>query len=203
MNEDDLDRMLREAVVPEQPKSYWDKFPGEVVLRLSSEGNGHRRRRFWPLAAAGFATAGAGLLLGFALWHRNGLRGPDAAELRDGRVLQALETEFPGRLQAIIMDARGVRPQLSALSDVSESDPIWLEIREGKERRVVVTFSGQVIRCGGRDVVVLADHDGQVMLLGPGFLWSPQASAGEAEGVEIKAEQLTDRRKDPTKRNSL
>jgi len=203
MNDDDLDEMLREAAVPERPQADWDRFPGQVVLRLSSGETRSLRRRFWPLAAAGLATACAGLLLGFALWHRNGFGGPDGTELRDGRMLQALEAEFPGRLQAIIMDARGVRPQLSASSDVSESDPIWLEIREGKERRVVVTFSGQVIRCGGRDVVVLADHDGQVMLLGPGFLWSPQASAGEAEGVEIKAEQLTDRRKDPTKRNSL
>jgi hypothetical protein len=114
--------------------------------------------------------------------------------LRDGRLLHEMQDRYPGRLQAIIRDAEGLHTQLSAEAEPSHSDPIWIEISEGNDRRVVVTFSGQLVRCDNKDVMVLSDDRGGVMLVGDGFLWSRQATTGLGNALRIEAEEIPKRK---------
>jgi hypothetical protein len=192
MNPDDVDRLVREVRSPERGDGYWRDFPGQVVRRLRTERAGAVRLRPLRLGAAFAVAAACGLIIGFALWHR-GLPAADPyVAMRDGRVLREMQKQYPGRLQAIIQDESGLRTQLSDVADVSPSEPILLEIRDGRDRRVIVTFSGQLVRLGDRSVTVLSDVGGQVMLFGDGFFWSRQASAGRADLVQIRAEQIPD-----------
>jgi hypothetical protein len=190
MSTEDMDRILREARVPERSGDYWGQFPARVIERVRTERMAALRPPPWRLGIAAALAAAFGLVAGFALWHRNILPGDAYRNLRDGRVLRELQMRYPGRLQAIIQDGSGLHTQLSQSADVSESDPILLEIRDGKDERVVVTFSGQLVRCGDRNVMVLSDLGGQVMLVGDGFFWSRQASSGLAEMIHIRAERI-------------
>jgi hypothetical protein len=185
-----LESMVQGARVPERTDDYWNDFPGLVVRRIQAGEMPSDGRRPWRLAA-GLATAVAcGLVLGFALWHRAPPSGGADVNLRDGRVLREFLARYPGRLRAVIQDGGGLHAQFSDAVAVSTSDPIWLEIREGRELRVIATFSGQVVQCGGKNVMVLSDGGGHVMLVGEGFFWSREVSAGVAGNVRIRAEQI-------------
>jgi len=194
MKQPELDRLLQRGRVPERPDAYWNDFPSLVVRRLQADGVQTEERRPWRLGAAIAVAAACGLVIGFALWHRALPLEVTDASMRDGRVLREFLVQYPGRLQAIVQDGRGVHAQLSAASAVPTSDPIWVEIREGNALRVIATFSGQMVRCGGKDVMVLTDGAGQVMLVGDGFFWSHQVSSGLADGVHIRAEQIPNAR---------
>jgi hypothetical protein len=188
MNEDKLNQILRSARVPERPDEYWGGFPGSVIKRLQVERKVPVRSGPWRLAAALVAAVACGLFLGFVLWHRFSPQEDRFVALRDGRVLREMQAEYPGRLQAIIQDGSGVHTQLSEAANISMSNPVLLEIRDGRDHRVIVTFSGQVVQCGGRSVMVLSDVGGEVMLVGEGFFWSREASTGLKETVHIQAE---------------
>jgi hypothetical protein len=192
MNKDDLDRILKGAKAPERQDDYWNEFPARVIRGLQSGSPSLSRARPspWRLGGALAAAAALGLVIGFALWHRHQPQGDDYASLRDGRVLREMQIQYPGRLQAVIQDQDGLHTQLSEAADVPMSDPVLLEIRDGRDHRVVVTFSGQLVRCGGKNVMVLSDAAGQVMLVGEGFFWSRQASAGLSQALKIQAEQM-------------
>jgi hypothetical protein len=199
MNKDDLDRILKGAKVPDRTDDYWNEFPARVIRGLQSGSPSVSRARPspWRLGGALAAAAALGLVIGFALWHRRQPQGDDYASLRDGRVLREMQTQYPGRLQAVIQDQNGLHTQLSEVADVPMSDPVLLEIRDGRDHRVVVTFSGQLVRCGGKNVMVLSDAAGQVMLVGEGFFWSRQASAGLSQALKIQAERLPADRSHP------
>jgi hypothetical protein len=203
MNPEDMDRILREARVPERSEDYWREFPARVIERARTERVAALRPPPWRLGIAAALAAAFGLVAGFALWHRNIPPGDAYGNLRDGRVLRELQTRYPGRLQAIVQDGSGLHTQLSESANVSESDPILLEIRDGKDERVVVTFSGQLVRCGDRNLMVLSDLGGQVMLVGDGFFWSRQASAGLTDMVHIRAEQIPNEPRRPKPSPSL
>jgi hypothetical protein len=192
MSPDELDRILREGRVPGRPDEYWEAFPGLVRRRLSIRMETAPRR--WRLGIALAAATACGLLLGFVLWHRHLPRGYIYDSFKDGRILRELQAQYPGRLQAIVQDGSGLHAQLSDSADVSASDPILLEIRDGKDQRVIVTFSGQLVRCGSRNVMVLSDISGQVMLVGDGFFWSHQASTGLEGILQVRAEKIASSR---------
>ncbi len=188
MSPDELDRIVRRGTVPGRPDEYWHAFPGLVRQRLRAPTE--RAPRRWRLGIALAAATACGLFLGFVLWHRQLPSGYAYDSFRDGRVLRELQARYPGRLQAIVQDGTGLHTQLSDVADVSASDPILLEIRDGKDHRVIVTFSGQLVRCGSRNVMVLSDITGQVMLVGDGFFWSRQASTGLEDIVQVRAEKI-------------
>jgi hypothetical protein len=192
MSPDELDRILREGRVPGRPDEYWEAFPGLVRQRLPVKMETAHRR--WRLGFALAAATACGLLLGFVLWHRHPPPGYAYDSFKDGRILRELQAQYPGRLQAIVQDGSGLHAQLSDSADVSASDPILLEIRDGKDHRVIVTFSGQLVRCGSRNVMVLSDISGQVMLVGDGFFWSHQASTGLEGFVQVRAEKIASAR---------
>ncbi|HEY5228644.1 MAG TPA: hypothetical protein VIJ19_08890 [Opitutaceae bacterium] len=191
MNSNELDRMLGKAAVPERSDAYWGSFPGRVVRRIETAGAPPARTRLWQLGFASAFAACCGLVIGFVLWHRNARELDDYAAMRDGRTLRALEDQYPGRLQSIIRDASGLHTQLSGDAAPARSDPVWLEIEDGGDRRVVVTYSGQLVRCRGKDVMVLSDAGGQVILVGDGFLWSRQATSGLGNALRIQAEDIS------------
>jgi hypothetical protein len=192
MSPDDIDRILREGRVPDRPDEYWKAFPGLVRRRLAVKREMAPHR--WRLGIALAAATACGLFLGFVLWHRHLPAGYAYDSFKDGRILREMESLHPGRLQAIIQDGSGLHTQLSDIADVSASDPVLLEIRDGKDHRVIVTFSGQLVRCGSRNVMVLADISGQVMLVGDGFFWSRQASTGLEDIVQVRAEKIASAR---------
>jgi hypothetical protein len=192
MSPDALDRILKEGRVPGRADEYWKAFPGLVRQRLRVSTEGAPRR--WRLGLALAAATACGLLLGFVLWHRHLPAGFAYDSFKDGRILRELQARYPGRLQAIVQDGSGLHTQLSDVADVSASDPILLEIRDGKDHRVIVTFSGQLVRCGSRNVMVLSDISGQVMLVGDGFFWSHQASTGLEDIVRVRAEKIASSR---------
>ena len=192
MKQIDLRQLGRDAKLPDRSEGYWERFPGRVIKRLQTEGTPAAHHQPWRLGAIALAAA-CGLIVGFVLWHRASPSGDAFVTLRDGPVLRELLRRYPGRLHAIVQDASGLHTKLSKDADVSASDPIWLEIRDGDAHRVIVTFSGQQIRCGGTDVIVLSDAEGRIILVGEGFFWSPQISAGLAEKVQIRAEQMPKR----------
>jgi len=189
----DLNRLLQGARMPDWPDDYWDRFPERVVRRLQTERHFVAEKQPWRLAALA-AAAACGLILGFILWHRTPSSGDASLTLRDGPVLRGILQQYPGRLHAIIQDGSGLHTLLSKEADVSPSDPILLEIKNGDARSVIVTFSGQRIRCGSTDVMVLSDLEGHVILIGDGFFWSRQISTGSAERVTIRAEQIPNNR---------
>jgi hypothetical protein len=197
MKPPELDRLLQRGQVPERPEAYWDDFPTLVIRRLQGDGVPAQERRTWRLGAALAVAAACGLVVGFALWHRSRPMEVTDAGMRDGRVLREFLAQYPGRLQAIVRDGTGVHAQLSAAAAVSTSDPIWIEIREGNALRVIATFSGQMVQCGGKNVMVLSDGAGQVMLVGDGFFWSSQISAGVAGDVRILARQIPNAQPSP------
>ena len=197
MNPEDIDRVLLEARVPGRSDDYWREFPARVIERARTERVAALRPPPWRLGIAAALAAAFGLVAGFAIWHRH-LPPVDAySALKDGRVLHELQMQYPGRLQAIVQDGSGLHPQLSEVADVSASDPIVLEIRDGKDQRVIVTFSGQLVRCGGKNLMVLSDLGGQIMLVGDGFFWSRQVSSGLADIVHIRAERIPSQAKPP------
>ncbi len=185
----DLRQLSQVAKLPNHSEGYWDRFPDRVIKRLQTERAPAVQHQSWRLGGLA-AAAACGLILGFILWHHAPPANDTFVTLRDGPVLRELLRRYAGRLHAIVQDASGLHTQLSKDADVSASNPIWLEIRDGDAHRVVVTFSGQQIRCGGTDVIVLSDVEGQIILVGDGFFWSHQISAGRASKVEIRAEQI-------------
>jgi hypothetical protein len=190
MNSDELDRMLGKAEVPKRSDTFWSTLPGRVVRRIETEATLAPRRWVWQLGTASAIAACCGLAIGFVLWHRNVRELDDYAAMRDGRTLRALQDRYPGRLQAIVRDASGLHTLLSDDAAPATSDPVWLDIQDGGDRRVVVTFSGQLVRCQGKDVMVLSDAAGHVILVGEGFLWSRQATAGLGSALRIQAEEI-------------
>jgi len=191
MNRDELDHLLRSLRVPEATEEFREALPGSVFSAITRGEGAHKTRRL----TLGFAAAAAcGLLIGFLLWHRPLSYERQAAAMEDGRTLHDLLTRYPGRLQAIIQDATGLHTQVSDRGEVSTSNPVWLEIKDGSDQQVVVTFSGQRIRCEGHDVVVLTDTSGDVMLVGDGFFWSRGATVGVAGTVQIRAGKISQTR---------
>src|SRR5580692_9969415 len=81
MNNDDLDKMLGDARVPDRPADYWDAFPARVVRSLRAGGQPALpgRPAPWRLGIALAGAAALGLVAGFALWHGHPARGDDYA----------------------------------------------------------------------------------------------------------------------------
>ena len=189
MKKPDLNELLKGARLPDWPDDYWDRFPETVVRRLRKESYAVAEKQSWHMAAIA-AAATCGLILGFILWHRAPLSGDRSSTLTDGPLLRRILQQYPGRLRAIIQDGSGLHTLLSKEADVSPSDPILLDIKNGDASCIIVTFSGQRIRYGGTDVMVLSDLEGHVILIGDGFFWSREISTGSAAKISIRATQI-------------
>jgi hypothetical protein len=211
MNNSDLEKKLKSARVPERTQEYWDDFPQQVTrsLRTAVPGSAGfqpagsvdvetRRQdggapKWQPKLAWGFGVAFACLVIGFAIGHRHGKAEADSfALLQNEKMLHEVLTMFPNRVRAIEQDEHGVRLVLSDDADVPTSTPLWIKICEGKNCRVVVTFSGQDLQIAKERVEVLMDARGQVLLVGNNFVWSSADPTRATDHLRIQARPLSD-----------
>jgi len=175
MTPEELKSLAQASAEPAWPDFHWEEFPGRVVAGLRAGARPTTAPRHLKLAIALAAAATCGLMAGFALWYGNAANSGTFESLRDGQMLRAQLTRYAGRLEAIVHDRSGLRTRLAKTPSVATADPVCVEIRDGDERQVVVTFSGQPIQLVDRTVMVLSDG-GQVILIGRDFLWTPSGA---------------------------
>lgn len=193
MKDSELEKMLRQARVPERSAEYWDDFPRRALSksRLRPEARSVPEGVWLPRIAWGLGVAFACLVIGLFIQRLPGTKEVDAfALLRDQKLLREVLTMFPNRVRAIQQDEHGVRLVLSENADVPPSPPLWVKICDGKHCRAVVTFSGQELDFAGEKVEVLADAQGQIMLVGNRFVWSSGEPQRATDHLRIQARAL-------------
>ena len=174
MNDSDLNRILKAAKVPGRTEEFWARFPRRVTTRLhwkpAMRGSSPRLSRVaWALSAIT-----ACLVIGFVAGHWRGHEEAVAENglLQNAKVIQETFAMFPNRVKAIVQDQHGINLVLSDKEDVPHSAPLWIKICDGKNCAAMVTFSGQEIKLGGKELTVLTDVHGKIILAGDNFLWS-------------------------------
>jgi hypothetical protein len=194
MNDNDLEKKLKAARVPEREEDYWESFPRLVSakLRTAPAGRPTVERHWLSRLAWGGGLAFACLMIGFALGHWHGLKqkSDPYALLQNGKMLREVLTLFPNRVRAIVQDEHGVQLVLSDQADVPASTPIYVRICDGRQCSSLVTFSGQELEIAGQKVTVLADAQGGVIVAGPRFAWSSDRPGGASGGLKIEARNL-------------
>jgi hypothetical protein len=174
MNDAELNRILKAAKVPERTEEFWARFPRRVTSHLHwKPAITGKSGRFWRLAWALSAVA-ACLVVGFMAGHWRGHEEAVAENglLQNAKMIQETFAMFPNRVKAIVQDQRGINLVLSDKDDVPRSTPLWIKICDGKTCAAMVTFSGQEIKLGSKELTVLTDAHGKIILAGDNFLWS-------------------------------
>ncbi|HYG23130.1 MAG TPA: hypothetical protein VEH04_10135 [Verrucomicrobiae bacterium] len=190
MNDSELENKLKAAAVPERNAEYWDLFPQAVLSQLDRRARRRDRpavslRWLWALG-----LASACVLIAFILSPFNAERQPVFAALENSEVIRQTLGMFPNQVRAIVQDEEGTRLVLSEKPDVPDSPPLWIRICNGKECRIVITFSGQSFEVAKERVEVLADAQGQVMLVGDRLFWSEAEQSRSARHLRIQARSL-------------
>jgi len=103
------------------------------------------------------------------------------------QIYREVATLFPNQVRAIVFEQAGTRLVIADEANVPSSPPYYLKICLPRGCQSVVTFSGQVIHVGGESFEVLANAQGQVMLVGNDRVWS-----GNTPGslVRVESRQL-------------
>lgn len=191
MNDRELEQRLRSARVPGRNEDYWEDFPRTVTARIGRAAKPMRvAPRILPRLIWSFGFAAACLLIAIAVWRPRAANEQAYAFLQDEKVIRETLELFPNQVRAIIQDSSGTRLVLSERPDVPNSPPLWIRICNGKECRVVVTFSGQSFQVAKETVEVLADAQGQVMLVGDQLFWSAAEQSRSARSLRIQARPL-------------
>jgi len=193
MNDSELNRLLKEAKVPERPPEFWAQFPRRVTARLHwkleakfSTASPWFPRLAWIMGLA--ACVLAAFYLGQRRGHSEAIA--ESSVLQNEKVIKEMLATFPNRVRGIVQDERGLNLVLSDEENVPVSTPLWVQICDGKHCSTMVTFSGQEIRLGQRTVSVLSDSSGKIILSGDNFLWS-NGKALLADGdLKIAAQTL-------------
>ncbi len=193
MNDSELNRLLKAAKAPERPPEFWAQFPRRVTSRLhwkpaarSVESTHWFPRLGWALGLA------ACILTAFSIGHWRGHSEAMAENdlLQNEKVIKEMLATFPNRVRGVVQDEHGLNVVLSDTDNVPASTPLWVQICDGKHCSTMVTFSGQEIRLGQRNVTVLSDASGKIILAGDNFLWS-NGDALMADGaLKIEAKTL-------------
>ena len=216
MKDSELNEVLKGATVPERTAAYWERFPGQVMTEIERR----RQAATTERSRSGFITkeqdAGAawrwGLILrslvsrpafvvgvavvclafGFVLGARHGRRSPgtDAQFAEAQKYFRELEALFPNQLEAIVFDQRGTHLVLAQEPNLPAATPLYLKVCGPKGCQRFVTFSGQQIRINGDLCDVLVDHNGAVMLVGQGLVWSGAQTSTRSGQYQIEARVL-------------
>ena len=191
--DEELNELLRTVRVPERSPEYWAEFPQAVVRQL-------QRPAPRPAAPAtrvsgwawslGFATVC--LLLGFFVGFRRGHTvGFSTAEVAQSqKIYQELAALFPDRLQTVLLDARGSQLVLTTDAHPPASAPLLVQICHAGACRRFITFSGQRVALNGETFEVLADAQGNVLVVGQHLAWSSHAPRLVTSGYRIRATAL-------------
>jgi len=216
MKDRELTEVLKNATVPERGADYWEQFPGRVTAEIGRRKQTARTEQRlsgatgpvveggtnWPWAAMfgslrgkvalALTLAAACVVLGFVLGSWKGRQSPgNEAQLADVRMyLREIEALFPNQLRAIVFDQQGTHLVLAPEPNLPASPPLYLEVSGPQGRERFVTFSGQQIQVDGQVCDVLADHEGNVLLVGPQLVWSGSKPGGRSGQYRIEARAL-------------
>jgi hypothetical protein len=208
MNNKELEQLLKSARVPEPPADYWEGFPARVMRKtrdsaLPEKRMGERGResllgtasRAWasllhwkPAWGIGLAAICIALALGFrhAMHSSNG----DAQLAGVSKYYREIAPLFPNQLEAIVLDDAGANMILADQPNVPASPPVYVKICGPKGCERFVTFSGQRIRVNGDVFEVLVDRQGDVLVVGPRWVWSSSEKTAQAGSYRIEARPL-------------
>jgi hypothetical protein len=194
MKDSELNRLLKQAKVPERPPEFWAQFPRRVTARLhwkpaatSTESVRWFPRLAWALGLA--ACVLAAFFIGHWRGHNDAIAQNDL--LQNEKVIKEMLATFPNRVRGVVQDEHGLNVVLSDKENVPVSTPLWVQICDGKHCSTMVTFSGQEIRLGQRNVTVLSDASGKIILAGDNFLWSNGQALLADASLKIEAKTLT------------
>jgi hypothetical protein len=195
MNNSELDAILKRARTPERSEEFLEDFPRQVVRQLNRDRTqGVRMERHWsPRFAWGLVTAIC-ILAAFAIGHWRGRVETRTAMpvdiLQNAKLIRETLTMFPNRVRVIVCDKNGFNLILSDRDDVPDSTPIYIQVCNGNQCSSFVTFSGQEIPLAGREVTVLSDAHGGIILEGDQFVWSSTGKNYAEKNLKIEAKIL-------------
>ncbi len=165
---------------------------------VSSQGKG--RSFVLNRGITGLLTALAALIVAVVVWRPERSGQIEALDARsteiDRTVLGQIEALFGPRLKAVVEGPRAVPDVL--LSDDAQGDagllqPVLIEFRRAGETVRVLGYSGRAvcIQLSGRQTRFepLATGDGEVILSGEGFCWTPRDR--ELSGYRVAATLLS------------
>jgi hypothetical protein len=180
MNNEQLDRLLRSTRPPTRPASYWDSFPETVQRRLARESgpraeDSPRRSHSWfplPWLAVGAAAIAVGLLLLGRPARPTQPTEFTASELQSyGEIWRQVTALFPHQVSAVILGPDGPQVVLSDQPNLPVSPPVVLRRCAADGCRTALTFSGQSVHLGNRQLEVLTDSRGGVIVTDEDSVW--------------------------------
>lgn len=195
----ELERELRELQEPPMPPQ------AEIDAAISAAGeifqSGSRLSEQLP--PAGWTefwldlapTVGAALLLlalwfGFAPSHDGEKVFRKGVMARSKKLVRELSVLFPGRLEAVVAHQNDFNLAISDQAAPQGRQPVLLEISRRGERSRIVTFSGETVELpmAGEllPLEVLLSGTGEILILGPDFLWS-NLTPSKPRGFHISA----------------
>ena len=198
MNDAELNDLLKSARVPERPDAYWERFPRRVILRLQDREAKYETSRARPDFSRIFQTWGIRLaltsglvLLTFAAfwWRKSESLSRDRDFVKVQKYFHEIDTLFPRQVRAIVFDRQGTRLLLAEKPNVSESQPVYLKICNGKGCQELVTFSGQRIEVNNVLCEVLITRQDEVIIVGEKLFWGSHESRAPAQ-YRIEAKLL-------------
>ncbi len=180
MNDEHLDHLLRSTRPPARPDAYWKSFPETVQRCLRKEAQSPFRfpERRWPtwLPFAGLATGVAAVGLGLLLFWpgTRPTETPDftASELQSYQeIWNQMTSLFPHQVRAVILGPEGPQVVLSDQPNLPAAPPVVLRQCAPDGCRTALTFSGQAIHLGNRQLEVLTDSRGGVIVTDEDAVW--------------------------------
>lgn len=201
MNDDPLKRALEKLRIPAADEAARARalhramtaFENRDVRDVSPE----RTAPGWRWFAAGAATAACVLALLVARWpHRDTDSAAHTASVdhADAKLLAEMETLFPGQLDAVIASGGEISIRLAPERGAATPQRIAITLRRGASTVRVLAYSGRKVclDLGGKRECFepLLDADGQVILAGESFFWSPQ-NPSALDGYRVVARALT------------
>ena len=184
---DDLNKLLKSARVPERSPGYWEYFPKRITAKLNDQSQAATAPAGSWRWAVGWVAAGLVLGLSLALFvlHQRPTGQQDYAKL-----YREISTMFPNQVRAIVADEKGVRVVLADVADVPTSSPLLVNVCTAKRCSHVITFSGQQIPVGNGEADVLTDGRGNIIVAGQRFVWNSADNRHAANGYQIEAQRL-------------
>lgn len=161
---DELDKLLKQAKVPERSLGYWEHFPKRVIVNLDSRLEAAPFGWRWAVG-----VAAACLVLGLIFWPRS----QPTPRTDYAALYRQIAGMFPGQVRAIVKDETGVHLVLSETADVPASRPLFVKLCRPASCREMVTFSGQCVQLNDQTVEVLVDGHGGVHVIGDRSIEQP------------------------------
>ncbi|MFV0416347.1 MAG: hypothetical protein ACK5NG_08265 [Chthoniobacterales bacterium] len=193
MTDDDLKKILKKLPIPASTESArgraWHQanvaFQAAPAEAKRASATGMHMLRW----ASGVACLAVTCLA--AAWIFFDLSGKDADDFT--RTLQEMEMLFPDRLNAVIERDGEYQIDVSEGNSGVDVQPVIVEFKRGSQTVRVLSFSGRrvCVDLGEKETCFepLVTGEGEVILAGENFLWSPKAPS-RLNGFIVTARQL-------------